>query len=128
MNIDGFQPLGYMSEDGIARPVSADGDAPVLVGLDGGQWVAQCDGCPASYNDDYGYWQKAEWQFEGDGAKRRAEAFAKRHNSLQGHKVNVLSATTFTFQLHPSPLQWVGDWEALLRMGDAGDLGSVGKL
>ncbi|QBP29726.1 hypothetical protein SEA_TYPHA_71 [Mycobacterium phage Typha] len=97
-----YHLLGYTDPEGVQRAVVTDGDemwSPVA--SDGGQWVAICDGCPTTWNADYGYHKKLEWAFPGtEEGRQMAEDFAVRHHGLQGHKVNVVTRTEFTFKLY----------------------------
>jgi len=81
------------------------------------KWVAECQDCPTTKDEEYGHEVKAAWEFPGgrDGAKQ-AEQFAARHRARRGHNVRLLSSMTMTFDLYDNPgLQYV------LGLGDAGD-------
>lgn len=81
------------------------------------QWAAVCTDCPAVPGDD-----RKTWEFPGtDEGKDHAEAFAKRHASLQGHTVDVCEQYTVTAN------RWE-DGLAYTRVPDVGDAtAGIGK-
>ncbi|AMQ67007.1 hypothetical protein [Mycolicibacterium fortuitum] len=117
-----FHLLGYATEEGFGRAVVADEDkviAPYQPPCD--EVVVVCDDCPTTRDEKYGADVKAEWVFpKADDAWEKAEAFAKRHNSLQNHKVSVLGRTTLAFKLNPGAGDGYANWDYMLGQGDAG--------
>ncbi|QSN26466.1 hypothetical protein I3U42_01265 [Mycobacteroides abscessus subsp. abscessus] len=83
------------------------------------QWATVCIDCPADGNNpDDG----KTWEFPGtDDGKERAEAFAARHNSLQGHRAHVNEQYTVTAARFD-------DGPGYLAAGDVEDSGaSIGE-
>ncbi|SKL82830.1 hypothetical protein [Mycobacteroides abscessus] len=81
------------------------------------KWVAECQDCPTTKDEEYGHEVKATWEFpRGRDGLKQAERFAVRHRALRGHNVHVLNRLTMTFNLYDNP-----GLEYLLGLGDAGD-------
>ncbi|AMU58941.1 hypothetical protein [Mycobacteroides abscessus] len=85
------------------------------------EWIAVCIDCPSPPGED-----EATWAFPGtDEGQKHADAFAKRHNSLQGHRTHVNEQFVVTASKYEGPhLLYVDP----LRVGDAGDTAaSIGE-